>query len=165
MHEHYGFENLYAMQNGWLAWVKQGRPHLTPDTSPIAQLVASRRGTSSAAGGNQTIYRGQSPDNDTAWSAPPPPARSAHGLANPAGVVRGSPDPAQTGVVRGSPAPAQTASAASIPIPATAASGSVYATAAARARRQHAAAPVTAPTAPHAQSIYDASLGSGTLRR
>ncbi len=177
VHEHYGFENLYAMQNGWLAWVKQGRPHLTPETSPIAQLVASRRGTSSAAGGNQTIYRGQSPDSDTAWSAPPPPARSAHGSANPAGVVRGSPDPAQTGVVRGSPAPAQTgvvrgspapaqtASAASIPIPATAASGSVYATAAARARRQHAAAPVTAPAAPHAQSIYDASLGSGILRR
>ncbi len=166
VHEHYGFENLYAMQNSWLGWVKQGRPHLTPDSSPITQLLASRGAVTPVGDGGQVIYRGQSPDSDKSWSPPPAgPANVAHGSVTPvrtAGVVRGS----QNGVVRGSPDPAR---AASVPIPATAASGSVYAAAAARTQRERTAATTAAVSATPApnppRSVYDASLGSSTLRR
>ena len=45
--EHYGFDSLLAMQNAWLDWVKQGRPQITPATSPIGswrRIHASRLG-------------------------------------------------------------------------------------------------------------------------
>jgi hypothetical protein len=54
------------MQTAWLDWVKQGRPQLTPETSPIGQLVASTR-TSPNTGRTTTppIFRAQSPDDIT----------------------------------------------------------------------------------------------------
>lgn len=58
---HYGYENLFAMQNTWLDWVKAGRPQLTPDAGPIGQLASHTQGANSPASG--TIYRGQSPDD------------------------------------------------------------------------------------------------------
>jgi hypothetical protein len=64
--EHYGFDGLNSMQTAWLDWVKQGRPQLTPETSPIGQLVASTRNTSDAARpGTAAILRTQSPDDIT----------------------------------------------------------------------------------------------------
>ncbi len=56
--EHYGFPNLFALQNAWNDWVKQGRPHITPETSSLGQ-IASNSSTHGA------IYRGQSPDDVT----------------------------------------------------------------------------------------------------
>lgn len=58
---HYGFSDYPTMQSAWLDWVKQGRPQLTPETSPIAKLVAQTHGT----GANVAVpagLRGQSPD-------------------------------------------------------------------------------------------------------
>jgi hypothetical protein len=52
--KHYGFHDLYTLQNSWLAWVKQGRPQLAPVDRGIATL----------AGHDEPIVRGQSPDND-----------------------------------------------------------------------------------------------------
>lgn len=69
---HYGFDNLLAMQNAWNDWVRQGRPPLTPDTSPITQLVAQasgRRPNTDTVGigpaDDRAIYRNQSPDDVT----------------------------------------------------------------------------------------------------
>ncbi len=70
VHQHFGFENLLAMQTAWNDWVKQGRPQLTPETSPIGVLASNTR---AAAGGqssaNESIYRGQSPDDVTPITA------------------------------------------------------------------------------------------------
>src|SRR4051794_35203180 len=69
--EHYGFNSLVAMQTAWNDWVKQGRPQLTPQTSPLNQVAADS--TSSRARrtpANQVIYRGQSPDNLTPIARP-----------------------------------------------------------------------------------------------
>lgn len=64
---HYGFESLLAMQSSWNDWVRSGRPQLTPETSPIGQLVAQSRrldsGISPANG--KEILRNQSPDDIT----------------------------------------------------------------------------------------------------
>ncbi|MCI0491415.1 MAG: hypothetical protein L0Z07_00595 [Planctomycetes bacterium] len=69
----YGFENLYAMQNAWLDWVKQGRPRLAPDVLPAGQLASNTQpgipGTVDPA--SQAIYRGQSPDDITPIKAVP----------------------------------------------------------------------------------------------
>jgi hypothetical protein len=64
--EHYGFSNLLAMQTAWNDWVKQGRPHLTPGTSPIGQ-VASNTSDTRRAGTPATsaTFRSQSPDDVT----------------------------------------------------------------------------------------------------
>lgn len=52
---HYSFSDLYAMQNSWLDWVKQGRPQLTPTAgTPGIQLASNAT----------PVYRGQSPDDD-----------------------------------------------------------------------------------------------------
>ncbi len=62
--EHYGFNSLLAMQNSWNDWVRQGRPKLTPETSPIGQLASNAQGTrrgSTAA--SPATFRSQSPDN------------------------------------------------------------------------------------------------------
>jgi hypothetical protein len=68
--QHYGFDGLYTMQTAWLDWVKQGRPHLTPETSPIAKLVSNRKSQpSSAALAGQPILRLQSPDDMTRVAA------------------------------------------------------------------------------------------------
>lgn len=64
VHRHYGFESLFAMQTAWNDWVRQGRPRLTPETSPIATLVADNRASAGASSpANHAIYRGQSPDD------------------------------------------------------------------------------------------------------
>jgi hypothetical protein len=64
--QHYGFDSLSTMQSVWLEWIKQGRPQLTPETSPITQLVAN---SSSERPDGRTatpaILRAQSPDDIT----------------------------------------------------------------------------------------------------
>jgi hypothetical protein len=132
--QHYGFNGLYPMQTAWLDWVKQGRPQLSPETSPIARLVSNR--ASQAPGGTlagQPNLRLQSPDDIR------PVAATA---VEPAGDRGG----AEVTVASGS--------------------GSVYAAAAqaARQRKDGAAATAAKPRAP-GPSIYDASLGTGVLRR
>jgi hypothetical protein len=73
VHEHYGFNNLMDMQTAWNDWVKQGRPQLTPETSPIGQLVARAHGSRPAATpATQAIFRGQSPDQVTPIPPLPP---------------------------------------------------------------------------------------------
>jgi hypothetical protein len=63
---HYGFDSLLAMQHSWNDWVRQGRPHLTPKTSPIGRLVAARTPTGhNGIGNEQEIVRNQSPDDIT----------------------------------------------------------------------------------------------------
>ncbi|MEX2092269.1 MAG: hypothetical protein WD971_06310 [Pirellulales bacterium] len=52
--KHYGFHDLYALQNSWLDWVKQGRPQLAPVGGAIASLASHE----------EPIVRGQSPDDD-----------------------------------------------------------------------------------------------------
>jgi len=61
VHQHYGFENLVAMQTSWLGWVKDGRPPLSPGGGPIGQLASHTQGAGGPTAG--TIYRGQSPDD------------------------------------------------------------------------------------------------------
>lgn len=61
VHEHYGFDNLLAMQSSWNDWVRQGRPQLTPATSPIGVLVAQSGGPRN--GTKSSIIRNQSPDD------------------------------------------------------------------------------------------------------
>ena len=52
--KHYGYNDLYTLQNSWLDWVKQGRPQLAPTGGAIATLASH----------NATVVRGQSPDDD-----------------------------------------------------------------------------------------------------
>jgi hypothetical protein len=52
--KHYGFHDLYSLQNSWLNWVKQGRPQLAPATGAIATLASHE----------EPVFRGQSPDDD-----------------------------------------------------------------------------------------------------
>jgi hypothetical protein len=70
VHQHYGFTDLMTMQVAWNDWVKQGRPQLTPETSPIGVLASNTQRASavpSGVRGNATpaIFRTQSPDNVT----------------------------------------------------------------------------------------------------
>jgi hypothetical protein len=68
--QHYGFDGLFTMQNAWLDWVKQGRPQLTPETSPVGQLVSNRRSQpSSTTLAAQPNLRMQSPDDITPVAA------------------------------------------------------------------------------------------------
>jgi hypothetical protein len=64
IHEHYGFDDLLTLQTSWNEWVKQGRPQLTPATSPIGQLVSNVHNASGATGTGATpgVLRLQSPD-------------------------------------------------------------------------------------------------------
>jgi hypothetical protein len=62
IYAHYGFDNLLTMQSAWNEWVKEGRPHLTPETSPITQLVARTQATGGGIAATPAVYRGQSPD-------------------------------------------------------------------------------------------------------
>jgi hypothetical protein len=76
--EHYGFPSLLAMQSAWNDWVKQGRPHLGPGTSPIGQ-VASNTSDSRRAGtpAVPATFRSQSPDDVTPIGAALPGRLSA----------------------------------------------------------------------------------------
>jgi hypothetical protein len=77
---HYGFDSLLTMQNSWNEWVRQGRPQLTPATSPIGQLASNTRTAVGAAGppSAASVLRMQSPDPVTPVSAviPQKPARA-----------------------------------------------------------------------------------------
>jgi hypothetical protein len=53
--KHYGFNDLYVLQNSWLDWVKQGRPQLAPVGSAVATLASHDQ---------PVVIRGQSPDDD-----------------------------------------------------------------------------------------------------
>jgi hypothetical protein len=72
VHQHYGFNDLVTMQHAWNDWVKQGRPRLSPDASPVGALAAQAGAdsTGSRINGQQAIYRGQSPDDITPIPAP-----------------------------------------------------------------------------------------------
>jgi hypothetical protein len=91
VHEHYGFDGLNTMQTAWLDWVKQGRPQLTPETSPIGQLVAST-GTSPNSGRTTTppIFRAQSPDDITPIGADSAKTASADSTKSPVVVASAS---------------------------------------------------------------------------
>jgi hypothetical protein len=60
VHQHYGFTDLMAMQHAWNDWVKQGRPQLTPETSPIGVLASNTR---TLSGAQPAVLRTQSPDD------------------------------------------------------------------------------------------------------
>lgn len=59
--KHYGHENLYALQETWLDWVRQGRPQL-PLEADIAAKIASNN--------QPTIIRGQGPVTPVTASGP-----------------------------------------------------------------------------------------------
>ncbi len=133
--QHYGFDGLYTMQNSWLSWVKQGRPQLTPETSPIGQLVSNRESQPpSATLAGQPTVRTQSPDDIT------PVAGTA---IEPAGA---SPSGAKVTVASGNGSVYAAAAQAE------------------RKRKDATGAAPAKPSAP-GSSIYDASLGSPALRR
>jgi len=128
--EHYGFDSLMALQSSWNDWVKQGRPQLSPATSPI-QLAANTQSKSAAVPAPPGVLRTQSPDDIT-----PIPNRAASAPSN------------------------------NGPVTVASASGSVYATAVAKTQRErNAAATPRDEMSNSGASVYDASRGSGTLRR
>jgi hypothetical protein len=133
--QHYGFDGLYAMQNAWLDWVKQGRPELTPETSPITQLVSNR--TSQPPGtalASQSVVRAQSPDDITPIAAT---------TIEPSAAGTGG---SQVTVASGK-------------------GSVYAAAAQAERKRKHSAAAVPVKPAAPGPSVYDASLGNGVLRR
>jgi hypothetical protein len=67
VHQHYGFNDLVAMQHAWNDWVRDGRPRLTPATSPIGVLASQTRSASAPSSfpGKRAIFRAQSPDDIT----------------------------------------------------------------------------------------------------
>ncbi|HEX2475871.1 MAG TPA: hypothetical protein VHK01_14060 [Lacipirellulaceae bacterium] len=133
--QHYGFDGLYTMQNAWLDWVKQGRPQLTPETSPIGQLVSNRKSQpSSATLAGQPIVRMQSPDDITPVAATAAEAASSSAAGGKVTVASGS------GSVYAAAAQAE------------------------RKRKETVNVAPAKPSAP-GPSIYDASLGSPALRR
>jgi hypothetical protein len=133
--QHYGFDGLYTMQTAWLDWVKQGRPQLTPDTSPIGQLVSNRAAQpSSATLAAQPAVRTQSPDDITPVAATVAEAASPSAAGGKVTVASGN------GSVYAAAAQAE------------------------RNRKEAVSAAPAKPSAP-GPSIYDASLGAGVLRR
>jgi hypothetical protein len=64
--QHYGYQNLQAMQNSWLSWIKAGRPRLDRSPGLIASTApAVRKGS---------VVRGQSPDDSSQPTGPSAPA-------------------------------------------------------------------------------------------
>ncbi|MEM8864090.1 MAG: hypothetical protein AAGF31_00930 [Planctomycetota bacterium] len=61
--EHYGHDTLYAMQDQWLAWVKQGRPRLAlePDVATVAANTAPAP-TDRSRGGGVALASATTPD-------------------------------------------------------------------------------------------------------
>jgi hypothetical protein len=72
VHQHYGFSSLAELQNAWLDWVKQGRPRLVPESSPITLAMNGRQSPATGATPAQAIFRGQSPDDITPIAAAEP---------------------------------------------------------------------------------------------
>ena len=136
VHDHYGFNNLAALQNSWNDWVRAGRPQLTPATSPVGQLAANSRNVNGAVSIPATpgVLRLQSPD-----SAKPATATVA------ASVPKQSP----------------VSTAITVAAPGT----SVYAVAArAETDGEHQLCPIVT-TAASGASVYDASRGGSTMLR
>jgi hypothetical protein len=136
VHQHYGYPDLLAMQNAWNDWVKQGRPRLTPETSPVGTLASNTRGVGAALGSTasaqQAILRTQSPDDITPIGAQTAASTSASNGGSVVTVASGS--------------------------------GSVYAVAAARAEHERQAMRSKAPIDSE-RSVYDASRATGVIRR
>ena len=72
--EQYGYDNLWALQNTWLDWVRQGSPLVTPSKGPSLKgpsdgsLVAQTDSTARDASG--VIYRAQSADPSSPKPSP-----------------------------------------------------------------------------------------------
>ncbi len=74
--EQYGYDNLWALQNRWLDWVRQGSPLVTPSKAPANDaLIAKADSTASDASG--VIYRAQSADPPSPNPLPPKTAVTA----------------------------------------------------------------------------------------
>jgi hypothetical protein len=133
--KHYGFDSLLVMQNSWNEWVKDGRPQISPATSPIQLASNTRPASATGISTAPAVYRGQSPDrvmpaaNSTTPITPiKSPPSTAVAVASPGASVY---------AVAASKAPTEPTSPASSP------SASVAS----------------------AASVYDASRGTTTLRR
>jgi hypothetical protein len=133
--QHYGFDGLASMQTAWLDWVKQGRPQITPETSPIGRLASRSQASQPNPPAKQAIYRGQSPDDVTpiAASAPERPPANATNSAVTVATASGS-------VYASAAARAERA-------------------------RQEASTSLGGNSARPGPSVYDASLNTGILRR
>jgi hypothetical protein len=137
VHDHYGFADLYSMQNTWLDWVKAGRPQLAPGTDLATQIASNtttgRPGSPSPVMGIPASYRGQSPD------VIPANIPSNANVVNVAAPTTYASTPTDANV-----APA---------------GGSVYAAAMAQAQQSHQTSKLADA------SVYDASLQTGVIRR
>ncbi len=80
--EHYGHENLYALQESWLDWVRQGRPQLAMEQDTIKQVAAveplvNRNRTSdnivASYKADETSVYSVIPEERAALRAPAPP--------------------------------------------------------------------------------------------
>jgi hypothetical protein len=133
--EHYGFNDLLAMQSSWNDWVKQGRPNLAPTGTAGVQVASNPSRPSGAVAASPSVLRMQSPDNVTpiATAAPSSPIKQAS--ANVA-VTVASPGSSVYVVAAGQNAAAQV---------------------------QQSSSTSAAPSKD--ASVYDASRGSPTLRR
>jgi hypothetical protein len=60
--EHYGYQNLQALQDDWLNWVKQGSPLVVAQQQPKGGLAMASRSTST---GSTPVYRAQSDDRQS----------------------------------------------------------------------------------------------------
>jgi hypothetical protein len=133
--QHYGFDGLGSLQTAWLDWVKQGRPQITPDTSPIAQLAShNRKSRPAGSSADQAIFRAQSPDVTPIAVAAP---------------LR---------------APANSADSA-IAVASASGSVYAVAAARAESERQNAVQPVHNDSTYSRPSVYDASLDTSISRR
>lgn len=88
IHRHYGVENLGALQNQWLAWVKQGSPIRRPDRpqsspEPLVLVSAGRK-----------LPR---PEPNLIYHIEDPPRGKSPTSAPPAAVRSQSPDAGRTG--------------------------------------------------------------------
>jgi hypothetical protein len=135
VHEHYGFNDLYSMQNSWLEWVKAGRPQLAPGTDLGIQLASNTlpgpADSRPPIMGIPATYRGQSP------SGAPADPRASGGVATATPFV--APVKVDPNV--------------------TPAGGSVYAAAMAQAQQSHQTGKLADV------SVYDASLETRRMRR
>lgn len=80
--EYYGIDSMHALQNTWLAWVREGSPPIDPQTiagnrsaAPQAQLIAAT-GTNQRRSESSPTYRAQSED-PTSSAAPLVPVGQA----------------------------------------------------------------------------------------
>jgi hypothetical protein len=140
--QHYGFDSLGSLQNAWLDWVKDGRPQLTPETSPIGQVASNNSSASTPSHTTSTaVLRGQSPDN----------------IAPIAAAGKSDSNTSQSAVV--------VASASGSVYAKAAARADREREKATRADDAHSTQPAAAQSKPPGPSVYDASLGTRILRR